>query len=100
MKTTLLALPLLFAAVAAPALALDDHSDHAAAAFTIETPIETLMADEAARAVVLEVMPGLDEHPAYGDFKAMSLKAVQPFSGGEITDEMLTEISAGLAELS
>ena len=99
MKTMLLALPLLFAAV--PALAQEDHSGHEAeeAKLTIESPIETLMANEKARAVVLETLPDLDKHPAYGQFKAMSLKAVQPFSQGMITDEMLAKIAAGLAEI-
>ena len=99
MKTALLALPLLFAAAATPALALDDHAETASAELTIETPIETLMANDAARAVVLEAIPELDQHPAYDQFKAMSLKAVQPFSGGNITDEMLAQIAAGLAKL-
>ncbi|GAB5348781.1 hypothetical protein [Alteriqipengyuania sp. 357] len=103
MKTVLLALPLLLAT--APAIAQEDHSAHGDQAeapdakFTIETPIETLMADEQARAVILAELPDLDQHPAYGQFKAMSLKAVQPYSQGMITDEMLTKIAAGLAEI-
>ena len=103
MKIALLALPLLFAATA-PAIAQDADADEMAtetaeAELTIDSPIEVLMADEAARAVVLAEMPGLDEHPAYGQFKAMSLKAVQPYSQGMVTDEMLAKIAAGLAEL-
>lgn len=99
MKTALLALPLLM--LAAPAVAFDHHAEEAPAAakFTIDTPIETLMADDAAKAVVLEHIPGIDEHPAYGQFKGMSLKAVQPFSGGNITDDMLTKVAEGLAKL-
>ena len=97
MKIALLALPLLFAT--APAIALDDHADHAAAAYTLDTPIETLMANDAAKAVVYAELPDIDQHPAYNEFKGMSLKAVQPFSSGMITDEMLEKIAAGLAEL-
>ena len=101
MKTALFALPLLLATTIAPVIAQDDHSGHeeAAAAYTIETPIETLMANETTKAIVLAERPGLDEHPAYGQFKALSLKAVQPFSQGVITDEKLTAISAKLAEI-
>ena len=44
-------------------------------------------------------LPGIDQHPAYGQFKALSLVAIQPFSGGLITDEILANITAGLAEL-
>ncbi|MEL7690151.1 hypothetical protein [Citromicrobium bathyomarinum] len=104
MKSVLLALPLLFAATA-PAIAQDDDADTMAAEtaeaeLTIDSPIEVLMADDGARAVVLAEMPGLDQHPAYGQFKAMSLKAVQPYSQGMVTDEMLANIAAGLAELN
>lgn len=100
MKTALFALPLLLATTVAPAIAQDDHSGHEdSAAYTIETPIETLMANDTTKAIVLAELPGLDEHPAYGQFKALSLKAVQPFSQGVITDEKLTAISAKLAEI-
>jgi len=98
LKTALIALPLLLASV--PALAQDDTATEAAESkFTIETPIEKLMADEKAREVVLETLPDLDKSPYYGQIKGMSLKAVQPYSQGMITDEMLEKISAGLAEL-
>lgn len=98
MKTALIALPLLLASV--PALAQDDTATEAAESkFTIETPIEKLMTDEKAREVLLETLPDLDKSPYYGQIKGMSLKAVQPYSQGMITDEMLEKISAGLAEL-
>ena len=32
------------------------------------------MANETTKAIVLAELPGLDEHPAYGQFKALSLK--------------------------
>ena len=102
MKITVLAASL--AVVAAPlavaAVPAAAEEAKAEAALTIDTPIETLMADEDARAVVLESLPDLDQHPAYGQFKALSLKAVQPFSQGMITDEMLANIAAGLAKLN
>ncbi len=88
----IVAAPLAFAAVPAAA-------EEAAAALTIDTPIETLMANEDARGIVLAEMPDLDQHPAYSQFKALSLKAVQPFSQGMVTDEMLDNIAADLAEL-
>lgn len=101
MKFAPLAALLLVTAAASPALA-DAHMEAAeatTATFTLNTPIETLMADENAKAVVLATLPGLDEHPAYGQFKGMSLKEVQPWSQGMITDEALAEIEAALAEL-
>ena len=87
---------------AAPVVATDGATEDAApmaAAFTIDTPIETLMADERAKAVVTKHFDGQDLalHPAYDQFKALSLKAVAPFSQGLITDEKLAAIAADLA---
>ena len=86
-----------------------DHADHAEVAkeeaatakFTTDTPIETLMADKKAKAILIKHSGGQDmsQHPMYDQFKAMSLKAVAPFSQGMITDEMLTKINADLAEI-
>ncbi len=97
------ALGLALAAVTAPAAALaqDTATPAPAPAFTIDTPIETLMADERAKAVVIANFGGQDlsQHPAYAQFKSLSLKAVAPFSQGLITDEMLTKIAAELAAI-
>ncbi len=91
------------AALTTPALAEDAAptapSAPAAAAFTVDTPIEALMADERAKAVVATHLPGLDQHPAYEQFKAMSLKAVAPFSQGMISEEALAKIAADLAAI-
>lgn len=86
-------------AIATPAVA--DEMATTAAMFTIDTPIETLMADERAKAVVAKHFNGQDltQHPAYEQFKSLSLKAVAPFSQGLITDEMLAKIAAELAEI-
>ena len=88
-------------AIAAPAVAAEDDAATAATAavFTIDMPIETLMADDRAKAVIATHLPGIDQHPAYAQFKAMSLKAVQPFSQGMITDELLAKIAADLAAI-
>ena len=77
------------------------HSSEAAAKLTIDSPIEALMADAKAKAVVLKHLGGNDvtAHPMYGQFKAMSLKAVAPYSQGFVTEEMLTAIAADLAKL-
>ena len=72
----------------------------AAAKFSVDTPIEALVADPAALAVL--TANGLGDvatHPAYDSFKAMSLRAVQPMSGGAVTDEMLVKIEAGLTAI-
>lgn len=71
-----------------------------AAKFNLDTPIETLVADEKAKAVLTAGM-GIDvtTHPAYDQFKGMSLHQVQPMSNGQVTDEMMATIEKGLAEI-
>ncbi len=107
MKFAPLAALMLMAGIATPALA-DGHTETTdaatdaatdTAAATINTPIEMLMANDAAKAVVLAHLPGIDEHPAYGQFKGMSLVELQPWSQGMITDEVIEKITADLAEL-
>ncbi len=99
----LAALGLALAAVTAPAavLAQDTATPATAAAFTLDTPIETLMADERAKAVLLANFGGQDlsQHPAYDQFKGLSLKALAPFSQGLITEEMLAKIATDLAAI-
>lgn len=68
--------------------------------FTLDTPIERLVADPAARAVLDRELPGLTTHDLYGQFKGMSLKALKPFSDGLITDERLAAVEAGLKALT
>nr|WP_316629457.1 hypothetical protein [uncultured Brevundimonas sp.] len=66
-------------------------------AFTLDTPIEVLAADAGARAVLERELPGLIGHERFDQFKAMSLKALKPFSGDLITDERLAAVEAALA---
>jgi hypothetical protein len=97
----LAALGLAVAVLSAPAFADDSAATTTttAAAFTVDTPIEALMADERAKAVVTKHLPGIDQHPAYEQFKAISLKSLAPFSQGLITDEVLGKIEADLAAI-
>ena len=97
----LAALGLAIAAMTAPVAAMAQNDAPAApvAAFTVDTPIEALMADERAKAVVTKHLPGIDQHPAYEDFKALSLKSLAPFSQGLITEDMLVKISTDLAAI-
>lgn len=105
MKFVIVAASLLFATAAAAQNAPASEAPEAPAAeevaapLTINTPIVDLMADEGAKAVVEAQIPGIEQHPAYNQFKGMSLAVIQPFSEGMITDEMLAAIAAGLAEL-
>ena len=98
--TPLAALGLTLAALTTPVVAEDSAATAtAAAAFTVDTPIEALVADERAKAVLTKHLPGIDQHPAFDQFKALSLKALAPFSQGMITDEMLAKIAADLAAI-
>jgi hypothetical protein len=110
MKTTIAAFAVLASLAAAPALAQTPPASSTttttttttttAAALSVEsTPIEALAANPAAKAVLDKDVPGLTAHPAYDQFKAMSLKQVQPMSQGALTDEMLAAVQADLDKL-
>jgi hypothetical protein len=68
-----------------------------APAFSIDTPIEQLVANPGSKAVLDADFPEVATHPAYEQFKAMSLKQLAPYSNGIITDEKLAKASADLA---
>ncbi|MEQ8410416.1 MAG: hypothetical protein RIC51_08025 [Erythrobacter sp.] len=101
MKVTPFAVLLLALAAVQPAFAEDAPAEAApvADALTIDTPIEVLMADDRAKAVLETHLPGIGGHPSYDSFKAMSLVQLMPWSQGMITDETLANIGADLAAL-
>ena len=76
-----------------------DLSAETSNAFTLDTPIQTLAADQGARAVLDRELPGLTAHESYEQFKGMSLKTLMPLSGSLITDERLATVEAGLRAL-
>lgn len=89
--------------VAAP-VAAQNHAGHDAAAattaaprFTLDTPIELIVADPAGKAALDTALPGISSHPAFDMFKSMSLNQVKPFSEGQLTDETLAKAAAALA---
>ncbi|MES2339098.1 MAG: hypothetical protein V4537_13465 [Pseudomonadota bacterium] len=113
MKPIVLAVALL---TASPAIA-QDHSKHAAAPapapvapapaapaattakFTLDTPIETLMADPAAKAVVEASIPNITAHPSYDMAKSMSFNQVAPMAPEMFSAELLAKLQAGLAAI-
>lgn len=106
MKSALIAaifvcMPAAAFAQTAPAPATPQPAAPAAAAkFSADTPIEALFANPEAKAVlVADGMGDIDKHPSYDMFKAMSFRAVAPFSEGKITDEMLAKLDADLAKI-
>jgi hypothetical protein len=79
-------------APAAPAAA-------ASGALTLDTPIETIAANPAGKAVLDKDLPGLTTHAMYDQFKSMSLKDLQPMSQGAVSDEALKKTGEDLAKI-
>lgn len=96
MKAPLLAVALSLGLTVSPVMMTAAHALEQAPSFSTDTPIQQLVADPRAKAVLDKHIPSIDQHPAYGQFKAMSLKEVQPWSQGAITVEMLEKIQADL----
>jgi hypothetical protein len=67
---------------------------------TVNTPIETICASPAGKAVLDRDLPGLTTRPEFPMFKAMTLKQIEPMSKGHITDAVLAKIQADLAALN
>ena len=86
-------------APAAPATPAAPAATAPAAKFDLDTPIEKIAADPAGKAVLEADFPGMLAHPAYEQFKVLSLNAVQPLSNGALTDAQLAKAKADLAAL-
>jgi hypothetical protein len=69
------------------------------AKFTLDTPIQDIVADAAGKAVLEKDLPGLIGLPQYETFKAISLKQLQAYSDGKLTDEMLAKTATDLATI-
>lgn len=69
----------------------------AAVTLTIDSPIEALVANPKAKLIVDANFPGMTAHPAYEQFKGMSLKQLQPMSQGAISEEAVKKAEAELA---
>lgn len=66
---------------------------------TAETTIGDLLVDPAARAIVDKHIPGFSENPSIGMAGGMTLRAIQPMAGDQLTEKVLTNIDADLAKL-
>ncbi|MDG5489320.1 hypothetical protein NYR55_11910 [Sphingomonas sp. BGYR3] len=87
---------------------VQDHSAHggkpattpaASVALSLDTPVETLAANPASKAVLDKHFPEMLKHPMYDQFKQMSLKQLQPLAQGQITNDMLTAAEKDLAAI-
>ncbi|MFM9851440.1 MAG: hypothetical protein ACKVOJ_01350 [Sphingomonadaceae bacterium] len=90
---------LVMAAMAVPLAAQAPAPAPAAAPamITIDSPIEAIVADAKGKAVLDATFPGMTAHPAYEQFKGMTLKQLAPLSQGVITDEAIAKAEAALA---
>lgn len=71
----------------------------AAAGYSADMPLEAVVADPAAKAVLDKSLPNLAKHPAFEQFKAMSLRQLQPYAQGAISDEAVAKVDAELKAL-
>lgn len=73
----------------------------AAAKFNLDTPIEQIVADPAAHAVLTADFGGNDvaSNPNYEQFKAMSLNQVAPYAPDKLTPEVLKKVETDLAAI-
>ena len=91
------------ALLTSPALARAPDPAPAAAAkapaFSADTPLAAVVADPAAKAALDANLPNVSSHPAFDQFKAMSVRQLQPYADGKITDEMVAKVDAALKAL-
>ncbi|WP_353230621.1 hypothetical protein [Novosphingobium sp.] len=96
----LFALALLSAPPALADAAATTPAPATAAKFTLDTPIEALVADSRSRAVIEADLPELISHPQFDMFKSMSLTALTAFAPDKLTPERLDKVKADLAKLN
>lgn len=69
-------------------------------ALTIDSKIKDLLANDAVRAEVEKMMPGLTSHPQLGLAKGMSLRSVTKLLPEQFTPEVMEQVEAMLAKIS
>lgn len=67
------------------------------APFNLDTPIERLLADPRAKAVLDKDVPGLSDDENLPRFRTLSLRRFQPLTGGQMTDALLAQVDRDLA---
>ena len=88
------------AAIAAPTLVQAAPPAQAAQPrFSVDTPIEDLVANPAARKILDHHLPDLTSHPHYFMFKSQSLRQLAPQADGQLNDAKLAQIQAELVAI-
>ncbi|MFN7304259.1 MAG: hypothetical protein ACK5SU_06230 [Phenylobacterium sp.] len=91
----------LIAGLAGLSLALAAGTALAQGAKSVETtPIAELAATPAGKEILDRELPGLTQHPAYDQFKGMTLRQLQPMSGGVIADDRLAAVQTALDKMA
>jgi hypothetical protein len=67
--------------------------------FTTDSTLNDLLEDPQALALLEQHIPGISTHPNIAMGRGLAFKVVAQYSGGLITDEMLSRVEAGLAVL-
>lgn len=98
MTAMLFAAPVVVSAQTAPAAAPSPVAP-AAAKLSIDSSIETIAANPKGKAILDATFPGMLAHESYAMFKGMSLKQVQPYANGAITDAQVAKVAAELMKL-
>jgi hypothetical protein len=68
-------------------------------AVTINSTLKDLLADPKAKAVIEKHFPGFASNPQLQMAMGMTLKQVQPFSRGAITDDKLKAVEEDLKKI-
>lgn len=102
MKTLLLAvalsaLPLAPASFAQDTAAPAPAPAAAAAKFNLDTPIQDIVANPAAKAALDSVLPEVPTHESYEMFKTMSLNQLKTYAADKLTPEVMAKTEAALA---
>lgn len=99
MKTALFAAlaAVTFAPAAVAQTAPAPAAETAAAKFNLETPIQDIVADAKAKAVLEANLPGISTHESYEMFKGMSLKQLSGYAADKLTPEVLAKTEKELA---
>lgn len=100
MKTLLLAVALSALPLAPASFAQDTAAPAPAAAaakFNLDTPIQDIVANPAAKAALDSVLPEVPTHESYEMFKTMSLNQLKTYAADKLTPEVMAKTEAALA---
>lgn len=100
LRITLAASLLGVSAIAAMPAMAEEAAPAAASLSTEATDIGTLIDTPAAKAIVDKHLPGFLDNPQMSMARSMTLRQIQGFASGAISDEALDAIDAELAALN